>query len=118
MQQIHGKEHFDIVPKTYVMPDEYELFCKEAKNSGKFWIVKPYALSRGRGIRLITECEESLQNEECVVSEYILNPFLIDGKKFDIRLYVVVTSFDPLRIYVYEEGLIRFASEQFSSDIS
>jgi hypothetical protein len=54
------------------------------------------------------------------VSEYIANPHLIRGYKYDIRVYACVTCLDPLRVscahqvYVYREGLIRFCSTKYS----
>jgi len=52
-------------------------------------------------------------DEPCIVSRYVPNPLLINGLKFDVRIYVLVTSMDPWRIYVYQEGLARFASEEY-----
>ena len=92
------------------------------------WIVKPVSLSRGRGIYLINHVINHYLNltfillinqvffikpdqipldDSLVVSKYISNPLLIEGFKFDLRLYVAVTSFDPLVFYLYEEGLTR-----------
>ena len=45
-----------------------------------------------------------------MASEYIDNPLLIDGYKFDLRVYVALTSINPLRLYMYEDGLVRFAT--------
>lgn len=50
-----------------------------------------------------------------MVSRYVHNPLLINSHKFDLRIYVLVTSFEPLRVYIYKEGLTRFASEPYSS---
>lgn len=45
-----------------------------------------------------------------VVQRYIDNPYLINDTKFDLRLYILITSIDPLRLYLYDNGLVRFAS--------
>jgi tubulin polyglutamylase TTLL6/13 len=50
-------------------------------------------------------------NELIVISHYIPNRILINGPKFDLRVYVVVTSYELLRVYAYKERLVRFASE-------
>ena len=51
-----------------------------------------------------------------MITRYIDNPLLINGLKFDLRIYVAVTSFDPLKIYIYKEGLTRFATEAYSAN--
>ena len=48
--------------------------------------------------------------------KYISKPHLINGFKYDLRVYVLVSSFDPLRVYVFEEGLVRFATEKYSTN--
>lgn len=52
-----------------------------------------------------------------IVSKYIADPLCIDGHKCDVRLYVAVTSFDPLIIYLYEEGLVRLATVKYDKSV-
>ena len=66
----------------------------------------------------IDDINEINLDEPCVVSRYVPNPLLINGHKFDLRIYVLVTCFDPLRIYVYKEGLARFATEAYTTSCS
>ena len=53
------------------------------------------------------EKQEVKKEDPIIVQSYIPNPFLIHGYKFDFRLYVLVTSVNPLRIYLYRDGMVR-----------
>ncbi|XP_049754623.1 tubulin polyglutamylase TTLL5 isoform X4 [Elephas maximus indicus] len=105
MQHTHGFKAFHILPQTFLLPAEYAEFCNSYSKDRGPWIVKPVASSRGRGVYLINNPNQISLEENILVSRYINNPLLIDDFKFDVRLYVLVTSYDPLVIYLYEEGL-------------
>ncbi|NXJ74594.1 TTLL5 polyglutamylase, partial [Trogon melanurus] len=113
MQLAHGFKTFHILPQTFVLPTEYQDFCNTYSKDRGLWIVKPVASSRGRGVYLINNPNQIVLEDNILVSRYISNPLLIDDFKFDVRLYVLVTSYDPLVIYLYEEGLARFATVRY-----
>jgi tubulin polyglutamylase TTLL5 len=141
MQHFRGFKHFDIVPQTFLLPADYkELVFAHNKNKGP-WIVKPVSVrhakmnffysffssfvlkvasSRGRGIFLAKTPDEIqshiASDEQVVAARYISDPLQIDGHKCDIRIYAAVTSFDPLIIYVYEEGLVRIATVRYDNN--
>jgi tubulin polyglutamylase TTLL4 len=48
-----------------------------------------------------------------LVSKYICNPHLFNDYKYDLRIYVLITSFDPLKIYIHKNGLVRFATQKY-----
>lgn len=117
MQAKHGGSHFNFLPKTYILPKEYELLKEEMQKYQYTYIAKPHNSSQGKGITVTSSLEvieAKLQRySSLVVSHYIDNPLLINRLKFDLRIYVGITSINPLRIYVYEEGLARFATEVY-----
>ena len=107
-------QHYDFYPKTFTLPKEHALTVEEMERCPEqWWIVKPSASSQGRGIYFTNDPQELPFKQNCVVSHYVNNPLLINGYKWDLRIYVGVTSINPLRIYMYEEGLVRFATAKY-----
>lgn len=115
----YGLKEFGFLPYTYILPQELKQlkYNWENKNAGGEWfIIKPPASARGVGIKVINKWAQLPKKTNLVVQKYIANPYLINGSKFDLRLYVLVTSFNPLRVYLYSEGLVRFASVKYSNN--
>ena len=107
-------EELNFFPVTWVLPAEYaELKSYAVKNPRSTFIVKPEASCQGRGIFLTRSPDDLDPTDRFVVQRYIEKPFLIDDLKFDLRIYVLVTGCDPLRIFVHEEGLTRLATEEY-----
>ncbi|XP_046748761.1 tubulin monoglutamylase TTLL4-like [Diprion similis] len=116
----HGKKEFGFVPRTFVLPQELRgLRQAWEKAAGREkWIVKPPASARGTGIRVVHRWSQIPKKKPVIVQQYLSKPMLIGGAKFDLRLYVLVTSFNPLRMYIYPDGLVRFASEKYVDDLN
>ena len=56
------------------------------------WLIKPVASSRSRGIRLLTDIESLPKKNKYIATHYVYNPHLINGKKYDLRIYLLVTG--------------------------
>lgn len=124
----NSQTNADFVPVTYLLPADYTLFVEEfRRNPNAMWIMKPTSRSQGKGIFLINKLAQikkwSSQSrwgqqspagaplrEAYVISRYVDNPLLIGGKKFDLRIYVLVTSYRPLRAYQYVHGFARYST--------
>lgn len=109
------------------------MFVEEyRKNPQSTWIMKPCGKSQGAGIFLInklsklkrwsreakTSFHPQIGKESYVISRYIDNPLLIGGKKFDLRLYVLVTSFRPLKAYLFKLGFCRFCTVKYDTSVT
>ena len=61
--------------------------------------------------------QAAAQREPFVISRYLDEPLLVGGKKFDLRIYVLVTSFRPLRVYQFAHGFARFCNAKYTNDM-
>ncbi|XP_078408778.1 tubulin monoglutamylase TTLL4 isoform X2 [Cetorhinus maximus] len=119
MQVRFGKREFNFFPQSYILPHDIKLLKNawgDSSNRQK-WIIKPPASARGIGIQVIHKWNQIPKKRPLLVQKYLHKPYLIGESKFDLRIYVYVTSYDPLRIYVFTDGLVRFASCKYSSSM-
>ncbi|KAF0976317.1 hypothetical protein FDP41_004623 [Naegleria fowleri] len=116
-QQLMGGAEYDFFPDSFLLPYDYNVFEQRCKEQELF-ILKPFASSCGRGISVYNTKKQAPipQDKRILAQEYIANPLLISGKKFDMRLYVLVSSYDPLRVYLHNDGLARFATEEYDME--
>ncbi|NWU84625.1 TTL11 polyglutamylase, partial [Onychorhynchus coronatus] len=124
MQDLFPLE-YNFYPRSWILPEELPLFVAEVrvmKDSDPSWkptfIVKPDGGCQGDGIYLIKDPSDirltgSIHSRPAVVQEYICKPLLVDKLKFDIRLYVLLKSLEPLEIYIAKDGLSRFCTEPY-----
>lgn len=114
------------MPRTWNLPQELQelKMCQEQyarvgqsptkRRLAQFpMIVKPDQMSQGKGISLTFDVDKIDMREPVVVQEYLNEPLLLDGLKFDLRLYVLILSCDPLKIYIHKEGLVRFCTQEY-----
>ena len=82
------------------------------------WVVKPSYNARGIGIYCTDKfrdiVHEGKKAASKIVQKYIENPLLIKGKKFDIRQWVLVTSWEPLDVYVFDNAYIRLCTSDYT----
>ena len=115
--RIKHPNDFGIAPMSYLLSEDFEAFQNERERDPTcLWILKPVAASCGRGIKIISDKTRIQKKEGMLASKYIANPHLINGLKYDLRVYVLVTSFNPLKVYIYNDGLVRFATEKYTND--
>merc|ERR1719186_911004 len=100
-----GSEQFNFLPKTFFLPENkkrLERIMKKNKEQ-QLWIVKPANQSEGKGIKVINRVADLPERKALtLVQKYMSRPYLINGV-------------DPLKIYLYKDGLVRFATEPYST---
>eukprot|EP01064_Diplonema_japonicum_P024360 TRINITY_DN3490_c1_g1_i2.p1 TRINITY_DN3490_c1_g1~~TRINITY_DN3490_c1_g1_i2.p1 ORF type:complete len:341 (+),score=55.12 TRINITY_DN3490_c1_g1_i2:88-1110(+) len=80
------------------------------------WVVKEDRGLGGQGIQITFDVkEEDFTDGKRLVQRYIEPPLLIQGKRFDVRVYVVVLSFSPLRVWMGKEGIVHLCADRYTS---
>ncbi|XP_014326786.1 inactive polyglycylase TTLL10 [Xiphophorus maculatus] len=112
-------------------PPEGETDLENAESS--MWICKPTGLNRGKGIFLLKNQQEvaefrlKLQKMEeyqaerkmplrpiqaHIVQRYIQKPLLLNGRKFDVRSYLLIASTAPYMVF-FRHGYVRLTCDVY-----
>jgi len=111
-------DDYNYMLETFSFPEDKKIINKKFKDysfnstqKNDSWLIKPKMRSLGLGISILKNIANI--KEECIITKYLINPHLIKGFKYDLRIHGLVTSVKPLKIYLYDEGLVRVASEKY-----
>ncbi|HWB23109.1 MAG TPA: hypothetical protein VG652_09505 [Gaiellaceae bacterium] len=105
----------EIGPETFALPGELARFRARAAAAPELlWIQKPKAGARGEGISVLRSPDEVEAGGNWLVQRYLDRPHLIDGRKYTLRWYLLVTALDPLTVWVFDDGFTKLASRPFS----
>lgn len=117
---------YSFYPLSFMLPKQLDdLLAVLRKNKLKMdqgdlqnvqtFILKPSSGAQGKGIQLIQTVAQlqGVDVSNMIAQRYIGKPLLVDGLKFDLRIYALVLSVDPLRVFLYDEGLARMATTPY-----
>lgn len=133
-----------VMPETYIVElegnsgnilqhEEFLAFQKSYRKDS-WWIVKPGEdANRGHGIKVFNNFQKikeyvsyefnqgAKHYKTCIIQKYIENPYLIHRRKFDIRVFALlsyISNFEKgegiIRGWFYEEGYVRTSCKEFS----
>lgn len=111
-------DEYNFHPMSFVLPSQgsdLQRYMSSVSQKKRAFIVKPDLGAKGQGIFLIMDPDKALEYSGSAIAQQYIPPCLINGLKFDFRIYALITSIDPLKIYIYEEGMARFCTEPYEA---
>jgi len=106
----------DIAKKQFTKEHIPEKHCQE-----NLWLIKPANMNQGRGIEIFNSLKDiqsfistQTANSFWVAQKYIEKPLLYYGRKFDIRVWVLVTA--KMEVFFYRTPYMRTSSNEYVTD--
>lgn len=109
---------YDFIPETYILPEDIRAYKRHLDTKkNPILLAKPSRGRGGQGIFFVKDFkdldQDSMKEYEYVVQHYIPNPYLIENKKFDFRMYLLIKGVEEMEAFIAFEGLVRFCTEEY-----
>ena len=118
MRQEETNNIWNFIPATCTTAEEFAVESQKPCNISRPWVMKDDRGCQGRGIRISCQPDPFLIFPNNIIQRYIEPPMLIQGKRFDIRVYVMVSSFSPLRVFYGTEGLVHLCVDKYQTIVN
>ena len=115
-------DEYNYMPEALLNPKDSakikELFENYELDVNNLWIYQQAINElggRAKFLRDYYQIDNSYtRSSNFLLKKYISNPLLVNKKKFNLKSYVLLTGVNPLRIYLYEEGLLLFNDKEYN----
>ena len=101
---------FHFLPRSFILPLHKMQFTQLLSKTKKTYIIKPDGGALGSGIVILPPGSIYPLNSHLSIAQEYIESFLLNGYKFDLRIYVLVIASKTPKIYVYRDGIARFCS--------
>lgn len=104
--------HLNYILPSFILPKDSKKLEKFLEDNPKAKLVQKNKYNRG--VYIVEKDEVIYKDSDDFYQQFMDKPFLIDGHAFDFGVFVLITSFDPLRIYRFDgDVLFRFCRERY-----
>lgn len=130
LRSVYGQVFAEsLTPTTFSLPTEVKSFrdhLQTCDDSGELWILKT-AQHLGKGLKIVPASRAIKEvmtrarstgpslKPYVVAQKYIPNPMLINGHKFGLRIWALITNYAPLTVYIHQNGLVLFSNNEYQS---
>eukprot|EP00762_Andalucia_godoyi_P008267 ANDGO_02950.mRNA.1 Tubulin polyglutamylase ttll-4 len=118
--EIIGAGAYEFVPDTWNLEHgavELPPRASEHGRLGQYYVSKKSNQNRGVGIQVLYVPSRGYRfpkEPNRILQTYVANPLLLpDGRKFDIRIFALVTSLDPLVAFLSTDFYTRHAAHPY-----
>jgi hypothetical protein len=110
-----------LMPQSWIMSTDKDKFLNEF-NKDKIYIIKKN-IQRQNGLTITNDLNQIIKEFDnkteknypnIIIQELLQDPYLIDGRKINLRVYVlVIREGDISKLYIYNDGFIYYTAEKF-----
>ena len=110
-----------ILPKTWILENKSQkndLLRNFSRDKPTKHLLLKSNVQRQTGLKMVQDINDVINHEKYVVCQEILkNPLLINERKIDIRIYVLIIC-DSFKasMYIFNNGFIYYTNNKYSSD--